>query len=107
MPRIDQLNANQKREYVVAAVVVGLVLSTLSLVFRVWARIAVIRKLRPEDWTMIAGLVFSYGAIATLLYGLTAGFAEPFSSLAFDRRREFLLVRYLVLVLSHTSIESV
>lgn len=91
MTRTDDFSTDQKREYVVAVVVVGLVLSTLSTLLRVWARIVVIRKLRNEDWCMIAGLVFSYGPIAALLYGLSEGLVEGFEDLPFRRRSAILL----------------
>ena len=69
MVRLDNFTPEQKRQYVVATLVIGLVLSTLTLVLRIWARIVVIKKLRLEDWFMIAGLILSYGAVALTLWG--------------------------------------
>ncbi|KAK0643963.1 hypothetical protein B0T16DRAFT_494887 [Cercophora newfieldiana] len=96
IPEIDQLSVGRKREHVIAAIVVGLVLSTLSTVLRVWARVIVINRLKREDWIMIAGLVFSYGALASLLYGLAVGFAEPFDPTDPVRRKGYLLSIWIV-----------
>jgi hypothetical protein len=91
---IDQFSVGRKREQVIAAAVVGLVFSTLSTLLRVWARVLVINRLKKEDWIMIAGLAFSYGALASLLYGQAVGFAEPFDSTEPERRKGYLLVSF-------------
>ncbi|KAK0617505.1 hypothetical protein B0T14DRAFT_590244 [Immersiella caudata] len=73
MQEIDEQGVSRKRKHVVAAVVAGLVLSTLSTLLRVWARVIVVGTLRKEDWTMMAGLALTYGNIAATLYGLAVG----------------------------------
>ena len=98
MPRIGNITVTQnKREYVVAAVVTGLVLSSLSMVLRIWARAVIIGRLRKEDWVMVVGLFLSYGTIGILLYGLSVGLAEPFSALGTRNQRQVLLVGSIII----------
>ncbi|KAK3395066.1 hypothetical protein B0H63DRAFT_63849 [Podospora didyma] len=91
MVKLDHFTPDQKRQYVVATIVIGLLLSTLTLVLRIWARIVIIKRLRLEDWFMIAGVILSYGAVALTLWGLSTGLAEPLQTLSADRQRGFLL----------------
>jgi len=66
---LDNFNTPQKKEYVVATVTIGLILSNVSFALRVWARLVTIKTLRGEDWFMFSGLLLSYATAVCLLYG--------------------------------------
>ncbi|KAK3935108.1 hypothetical protein QBC46DRAFT_424080 [Diplogelasinospora grovesii] len=88
---LDNFTSHQRQEYVLAAVVIGLVLSNLSFALRVWARILIIKNLRAEDWWMLAGLLLSYATAGCMLYGLTTGLGQPVNTLSEPQQRGFLL----------------
>ncbi len=69
MAQLDNFETQQKRQSLVAAVVIGLLLSNISLALRLWARLRILKRLRKEDWFMIVGLFLSYGTVVCLLYG--------------------------------------
>ncbi|KAK0733162.1 hypothetical protein B0T26DRAFT_615122, partial [Lasiosphaeria miniovina] len=74
-----------------SAAIIGLVLSSVSLVARLWARYLIVKKLRLEDWFMMAGLLLSYATVGLMFWGLTTGLGEVFTSLSNDKQRTFLL----------------
>ncbi|KAM7190213.1 hypothetical protein V8F20_009835 [Naviculisporaceae sp. PSN 640] len=94
--QLDNFSTEQKRHYVAATVAIGLVLSNVSFVLRVWARLVTVKKLGLEDWFMLAGLLLSYATAVCLIYGLTTGLAEPFGSLTQEQRRGFLLSVWII-----------
>ncbi|KAK3384102.1 hypothetical protein B0T24DRAFT_646168 [Lasiosphaeria ovina] len=65
----NNFTPEQRRQYVVSAAIIGLVLSSVSLVARLWARYVIVKKLRLEDWFMIAGLLLSYGTVGLMFWG--------------------------------------
>ncbi len=69
MAQPDDFETQQKKQSLVAAVVIGLLLSNVSLALRLWARLRILKHLRKEDWFMIVGLFLSYGTVVFLLYG--------------------------------------
>ncbi|KAK4213925.1 hypothetical protein QBC37DRAFT_373594 [Rhypophila decipiens] len=94
--QLDNFNTEQKRQYVVATVAIGLVLSNTSFLLRVWMRLATVKRLTLEDWFMLAGLFLSYGTAGCLIYGLSTGLAQPFGSLTPEERRGFLLSIWII-----------
>lgn len=74
MVQLDNFSTEQKQQYILATVVIGLILSTGSHVARIYARLKIIKELRREDWCMTGGLILSYGTVACLLYGTTSSF---------------------------------
>lgn len=110
----DNFTVEQRQQYVVASMSIGIILSTVTLVARLWARQLVIHRLRIEDWLMVAGTVLSYGTAICMLWGmvlrlrcaalrrkpvancaagvLVTGLNIPPSSLSPQKRSESLLV---------------
>lgn len=70
------LTIEQRRQYVIASVSIGIILSTVSLIARLWARLLIINRLRVEDWLMVIGTLISYGTAACMLYGAEAVFCS-------------------------------
>ena len=81
MAQPDNFETQQKRQALVASVVVGLLLSDVSLALRLWARLRILKRLRKEDWFMIVGLFLSYGTAVCLLYGKLGLPETPFVGL--------------------------
>ncbi|KAK3314843.1 hypothetical protein B0H66DRAFT_563779 [Apodospora peruviana] len=96
MVQLDHFDVQQKRQFVMASVVIGVLLSTISVVCRVWARLLVIKKLRREDWFMIAGLALSYGTVACMVYGLSITQTEDLDHLTPAEQREFRINVWIV-----------
>ncbi|KAK0666035.1 hypothetical protein QBC41DRAFT_281704 [Cercophora samala] len=95
MVQLDSFNTQQKQQYILATVIIGLVLSTVSHVARIYARLKIIKQLRTEDWCMTGGLILSYGTVACLLYGLPNQ-GVPVPVLGKQRFSEFLLMIWII-----------
>ncbi|KXX78204.1 hypothetical protein MMYC01_205061 [Madurella mycetomatis] len=66
----DNFTIEQRQQYVVASMSIGIILSTVTLIARVWARELIIHRLRIEDWLMVAGTILSYGTAICMLWGM-------------------------------------
>lgn len=66
---LDHFDVHQKQLYVIIGTTIGLVLSNVTTVLRVWAKLMVVKTLQREDWFMISGLFLSFGIAASLFYG--------------------------------------
>ncbi|KAK4654157.1 hypothetical protein QC762_401500 [Podospora pseudocomata] len=95
MVQLDNFSTEQKQQYILATVVIGLILSTGSHVARIYARLKIIKELRREDWCMTGGLILSYGTVACLLYGLPNQ-GVPIPVLGKERFKEFLLMIWII-----------
>ncbi|KAK4676558.1 hypothetical protein QC764_401500 [Podospora pseudoanserina] len=95
MVQLDNFSTEQKQQYILATVVIGLILSTGSHVARIYARLKIIKELRREDWCMTGGLLLSYGTVACLLYGLPNQ-GVPIPVLGKERFKEFLLMIWII-----------
>ncbi|KAK0744623.1 hypothetical protein B0T21DRAFT_325414 [Apiosordaria backusii] len=95
MVQLDNFTTQQKQQYILATVTIGLVLSTLSYVARIYARLKIIRELRREDWCMMGGLILSYGTVACLLYGLPNQ-GVPIPILGKEGLKQFLLMIWII-----------
>ncbi|VBB79535.1 Putative protein of unknown function [Podospora comata] len=95
MVQLDNFSTEQKQQYILATVVIGLILSTGSHAARMYARLKIIKELRREDWCMTGGLILSYGTVACLLYGLPNQ-GVPIPVLGKERFKEFLLMIWII-----------
>ncbi len=59
----------------VASMIVGITLSHLTMIGRVYAKLATIGKLQKDDWFMLGALLGSYGVIGCNFYGMFASAA--------------------------------
>ncbi|GAB1316449.1 hypothetical protein MFIFM68171_06659 [Madurella fahalii] len=93
----DNFSTEQRRDYVIASMSIGIILSTVTLVARLWARKSIINQLRIEDWLMVAGTILSYGTAICMLWGvLVTGLHIPFSSLPLDKISGNLLMIWII-----------
>ncbi|KAK3343216.1 hypothetical protein B0H65DRAFT_429023 [Neurospora tetraspora] len=69
---------NYKQDALYGAIIVGTVLSSLSLALRIYARRSTrtAKHWRRDDWLMFFGLLWSFGVIAALAHGLTVGLGD-------------------------------
>ncbi|KAK3998147.1 hypothetical protein QBC44DRAFT_386457 [Cladorrhinum sp. PSN332] len=95
MVQLDNFTTEQKQQYIIATTSIGLVLSTVSMVARVFARLRTINGLRQEDWCMAAGLLLSYGTAICLLYGVPVQ-GVPLPQLNPQQRKDFLLMIWII-----------
>ncbi|KAK4172179.1 hypothetical protein QBC36DRAFT_197613 [Triangularia setosa] len=95
MVQLDNFTTQQKQQYILATVIIGLVLSTGSHFARIYARLKIIKELRAEDWCMTGGLILSYGTVACLLYGLPNQ-GVPIPALGKQGFKEFLLMIWII-----------
>ena len=86
MAQPDNFETQHKRQALVASVVIGLLLSNVSLALRLWARLRILKRLRKEDWFMIVGLFLSYGTAVCLLYG-KLGLPKPHSLVSINHKQ--------------------
>lgn len=66
---LDHFDVHQKQLYVIIATAVGLFLSHISTILRVWARLLNVKILGAEDWFMVTALLLSYGVAVPLCWG--------------------------------------
>ncbi|KAK4162895.1 hypothetical protein QBC43DRAFT_290435 [Cladorrhinum sp. PSN259] len=95
MVQLDNFTTEQKQQYIIATTSIGLVLSTVSMVARLFARLRTINGLREEDWCMAAGLLLSYGTAICLLYGVPVQ-GVPLPQLKPSERKDFLLMIWII-----------
>ncbi len=67
--QLDNLDPNGKRHFMVASMIVGISLSHITMIGRVYAKLATIGQLQKDDWFMLGALLGSYGVIACNFYG--------------------------------------
>lgn len=67
--QLDAFNVAGKKRLIIVSVVVGAVLSHVTCICRIMAKMISIRKLYSEDWFMLAVLLMSYGIIFAEIYG--------------------------------------
>ena len=91
MVQLDHFSTEQKHQYIIASTSIGLALSTVSMVARLFARLRTVSGLREEDWIMTAALVLSYGTAICLLYGVPVQ-GVPLTALSPSEIKGFLLV---------------
>lgn len=66
---LDHFDVHQKQLYVIIATAVGLFLSHISTILRVWARLLNVKILGAEDWFMVTALLLRYGVAVPLCWG--------------------------------------
>ncbi|KAK4221230.1 hypothetical protein QBC38DRAFT_513670 [Podospora fimiseda] len=95
MVQLDNFTTEQKQKYIIATTSIGLVLSTVSMVARIFARLRTINGVRQEDWCMVVGLLLSYGTAICLLYGVPVQ-GVPLPQLSPKERKDFLLMIWII-----------
>jgi hypothetical protein len=66
---LDNFPPDQKRNYVIIATVIGLLLSTISTAARFSAKVYLRNGIQAEDWIIVSGLLLSYGIAGSEFYG--------------------------------------
>ncbi|KAK4459859.1 hypothetical protein QBC42DRAFT_334111, partial [Cladorrhinum samala] len=95
MVQLDHFSTEQKHQYIIASTSIGLALSTVSMVARLFARLRTVSGLREEDWIMTAALVLSYGTAICLLYGVPVQ-GVPLTALSPSEIKGFLLMIWII-----------
>lgn len=67
--QLDHFDVHQKHLYVIIGTTIGLLMSHVSTILRVWAKLMTAKRLGAEDWLMISALLMSYGSAVPLLWG--------------------------------------
>jgi hypothetical protein len=67
--QLDNLGPQEKRQYVLVGVTVGLVLALVSTVLRTWAKLISTKRLQGEDYFMFAALFLCTGTASCMFYG--------------------------------------
>ncbi|KAH8668813.1 hypothetical protein BX600DRAFT_435330 [Xylariales sp. PMI_506] len=86
---LDDFSPEQKKVYVVAATVIGLILSTSTTALRFFAKIYLRNGVYAEDWFIFGGLLLSYGIASSEFFGLTTGLGQHEASLSVAEKRNF------------------
>lgn len=72
---LDHFNVSQKQTYVVVAVTIGLVLSIVTYIARLYAKMTFNKRMYREDYWMGAALFFSCSVAACLFYRMSVRMA--------------------------------
>lgn len=67
--QLDEFGPEEKRNYVLVGVTVGLVLAVASTVLRTWAKLISIKRLQGEDYFMFAAVSLCIGTASCMFYG--------------------------------------
>lgn len=67
--QLDTFDVAGKKRLIIVAVIVGAVLSHVTCICRVMAKMISVGRLYSEDWFMLAALLMSYGIIFAEIYG--------------------------------------
>lgn len=66
---LDNFDSDQKRDYVIVATAIGLILSITSTAARFLTKFYLRNGIQAEDWFIAAGLLLSFGIAGGEFYG--------------------------------------
>ncbi|KAF7956131.1 hypothetical protein EAE96_005051 [Botrytis aclada] len=86
-PHLDDLGVQGKRSLVLVSTIFLLVLSIVSFVLRIFAKLYTVARIQYEDWFMGVALLFSLGTPICELYGLSVGLGEHQINVSVDDKK--------------------
>ncbi|ROV94745.1 hypothetical protein VMCG_08895 [Cytospora schulzeri] len=94
--QLDDFGPEEKRQYVLVGVTIGLVLAIVSTLLRTWAKLISIKRLQGEDHFMFAALLLCIGTASCLFYGLTTGLGQHEDTLTEIQMKNFRISVWVI-----------